>query len=86
MQCDHASDATWRPNLETMQVAPPDDQILNKWKWCYLVPQFSTDAGGTTKIATNANTATWWLNLQSMQVAISGGQVSVVAQRTQART
>ena len=25
MQCSNASDATWWPTLETMQVAPPDD-------------------------------------------------------------
>ena len=25
MQCSNASDATWWPTLETMQVPPPDD-------------------------------------------------------------
>ena len=48
---------------QAMQVAPPDDQILNECKWCHLVTQFSTDAGGTTL----------WPNLQLMQVALPGG-------------
>ena len=31
---------------QAMQVALPDDQILNECKLCHLVVQFSTDAGG----------------------------------------
>ena len=56
------SDATWWPTLEPMQVAPPDDQILNK---SHLVAKF----------ATNASCAIWWPNFQLMQVAPSGGQI-----------
>ena len=43
-----SSVATWWPNLEPMQVAPPDDQMLNKCKWCHLAGQFSTDTGNIT--------------------------------------
>ena len=38
-----ASVAIWWPDLEPMQVAPPDDQILNKCKWCHLVAQLSAN-------------------------------------------
>ena len=55
----HCSDTNWWPTLEPMQVAPPDDQILNECKWCHSVTQFLTDAGGTTL----------WPNLQPIQVA-----------------
>ena len=48
---------------QAMQVAPPDDQILNECKCCHLVAQFSTDAGGTTL----------WPKLQLMQVASPDG-------------
>ena len=43
-------DATWWPTLELMQVAPPDDQILNgaimfNWcRWHHLVAKIATDA------------------------------------------
>ena len=49
-----------------MQVAPPDDQILNQSKLCHLVAKFTTNASG----------AIWWPNLQLMQVAPSGGRGS----------
>ena len=51
--------------LEPMQVAPPDDQILNQSKLCHLV----------AKYATNTNGVIWWPNLQLMQVVPSGGQI-----------
>ena len=50
-----------------MQVAPPDDQILNRAKLRHLV----------AKHATNSNTGglIWWPNLQQMQVMPSDGQI-----------
>ena len=59
-----AIDATWWPTLEPMQVAPPDEQILNQSKSCHLVAKFATNAGG----------AIWWSKFQLMQVVPSGGQ------------
>ena len=58
------SDATWWPNLEPMQVAPPDDQGLNQCKLCHLVAQFASDACCSFR----------WPNLQSVQVAPPDGQ------------
>ena len=46
-------------DLTDVTLADEDDQILNECKWCHLVAQFSTDAGGTTL----------WPKLQLMQVA-----------------
>ena len=51
--------------LQTMQMALPDDQILNQSKLCHLV----------TKYATNTSGAISWPNLQLMQVAPSVGQI-----------
>ena len=42
--------------LQPMQVASPDDQILNESKWCHLVAQFYQLVA---KIATDASSATW---------------------------
>ena len=53
-----ASYASWWPTLQTMQMASPDDQILNQSKLCHLV----------TKYATNTSGAISWPNLQLMQV------------------
>ena len=39
-------DITWWPTLQTMQVAPPEDQILNQSKLCHLVAKFATNASG----------------------------------------
>ena len=49
---------TWWPTLQTMQIVPPNDQILNQSKLCHLLAKF----------ATNANGAILWPNLQLMQV------------------
>ena len=35
-------------DLTDVTLADEDDQILNECKWCHLVAQISTDAGGTT--------------------------------------
>ena len=51
--------------LQTMQVAPPDDQILNQSKLCHLVAKYTTNTSG----------AIWWSNLQLMQMVPSGGQI-----------
>ena len=40
--------------LQTMQVAPPDDQILNQSKLCHLVAKYATKTNGVI----------WWPNLQ----------------------
>ena len=48
---------------QAMQEAPPDDQILIECKWCHLVAQCSTDAGGRTL----------WTKLQLMHVIPPGG-------------
>ena len=48
-----------------MQVAPPDDQILNQCNLCHLV----------AKYATSASDAILWSNLQLMRVLPSGGQI-----------
>ena len=68
-----------------MQVAPPDDQILNQCNLCHLVAKyatnasdaikFATNARGAIKFVTNASGTIWWPNLQLMQVAPSGGQI-----------
>ena len=73
--------------LEPMQVAPPDDQILNQCKWSHLVAklmQVAPTSGQNgnwckwrhlvAKFVINARGAIWWPNLQPIQV---------VAQRTQ---
>ena len=65
MQCGNTSYATWWPTLQTLQVAPPGDQILNQPKLCHLVAKYATNTGG----------AIWWSNLQLMQVVPSGGQI-----------
>ena len=57
--------ATWWPTLQTMQMVPHDDQILNQSKLCHLLAKF----------ATNANGAIWWPNLQPMQVVPSDGRI-----------
>ena len=59
----NASYSTWWPTLQTMQVAPPDDQMLNQSK---LVAKYATYTSG----------ANWWPNLLLMQVAPSGGQIN----------
>ena len=51
--------------MQTMQMALPDDQILNQSMLCHLMAKFATDASGVI----------WWPNLQLMQVALSGGQI-----------
>ena len=61
----NTSYATWWPTLQTMQVPPPDDQMLNQSKLCHLVAKYATYAGG----------AIWWLNLQLIHVVPSGGQI-----------
>ena len=48
--------------MQLMQMAPPDDQIVNQSKLCHLVANFGTNVSG----------AIWWSNLQ---VAPSGGQI-----------
>ena len=45
-KCGSVSDSTWKTTLELMQVAPPDDQILN------LVAKYATKTSG----------AIWWPN------------------------
>ena len=60
MRVVQPGDELWN---QAMHVVPPDDQMLNECKWCYLVAQFSTDAGGIT----------FWPKLQLMQVAPPGG-------------
>ena len=52
-------------NAIAMQVAPPDDQVLDQSKLCHLVVKFVINAGG----------AIWWQNLQLMQVVSSCGQI-----------
>ena len=42
----NASYATWWPTLQTMQMVPPDDQILNQSKLCHLVAKCATNASG----------------------------------------
>ena len=37
-----ASYATWWPTLQTMQMVPPDDQILNQPKLSHLLAKFAT--------------------------------------------
>ena len=61
----NTSYATWWPTLQTMQVPPPDDQMLNQSKLCHLVAKYATYAGG----------AIWWPNLQLIHVVPSGGQI-----------
>ena len=59
------SDATWWPTLEPMQVAPPDDQILNQCKFCHLLAKFETDTKCTS----------WWPNLQTIDEASYVGNI-----------
>ena len=59
MQVTKTGSQLWN---QAMQVAPPNDQMLNEYKWCHLVAQFSTDAGGITL----------WPKLKLMQVAPPG--------------
>ena len=51
--------------MQTMQMVPPDDQIINQTKLFHLLAKYATTASG----------AIWWPNLQLMQVAPSGGQI-----------
>ena len=44
-----------------MQVAPPDDQMLNQSKVCHLVAKYATSTSSTI----------WWSNLQLMHVVPS---------------
>ena len=60
--------------FQTMQVAPPDDQILNQSKLCQICNYYKW-RHLVAKFATNASGAIWWPNLQLMQVAPSGGQI-----------
>ena len=71
VQCSNATEATCWSTLETMQVAPPDDQILNQCKLCYLdlVAQFATDASRALWPPNFLLTNGRW-----MQVVPSGGQ------------
>ena len=48
-----------------MQIAPPDDQIVNQSKLCRLVAKYAANTSG----------AIWWPNLQLMQVVPSGGKI-----------
>jgi len=57
--------ATWWPTLQTMQMAPPDEQIVNQSKLCHLVAKYATNTSG----------AILWPNLKLMQVTTSGGQI-----------
>ena len=59
---NNTSDATWWPNLEPIQVAPPGRQISNFCKWCHLVAKFSNNSS--------------WPNFQQMHVAPPDGQFS----------
>ena len=52
----NASYATWWPTLQTMQMVPTDDQILNQCKLCHILAKFATNASG----------AIWWSKLQLM--------------------
>ena len=38
---DNANRATWWPTLQAMQVAPPDDQMLNQSMLCHLVAKYA---------------------------------------------
>ena len=53
--------------MQTMQMVPPDDQMLNQSKLCHLVVKFATNASG----------AIWWPNFQLMQEALAGVQNNV---------
>ena len=67
----NASYSTWWPTLQTMQVAPPDDQMLNQSKLWHLVAKYVTYTCGTiwwSNCATNASGAIWLPNLQPTQV------------------
>ena len=35
--------ATWWPTLQTMKMAPPDDQMLSQFKLCHLLDKFATN-------------------------------------------
>ena len=61
----NASGATGWPNLQLMQVAPPDDRIYNLCKWRHLMAELTTDT----------SYANWWPNLQLMQVVPPDGQI-----------
>ena len=61
MFCTNASGATWWPNLQLMQVAPPGGQICNRCNKRLLVTSFLINASG----------ATWWPNLQIMKMKTS---------------
>ena len=66
----YASCSTWWPNLQLMQVVPPDGKIYSKCKFCHLMTTFTTYASG----------ATGWPNLQLMQAAPPGGQIHIFLQ------
>ena len=38
----YASCSTWWPNLQLMQVVPPDGKIYSKCKFCHLMTTFTT--------------------------------------------
>ena len=45
-KCGNASYAIWWPTLQTMQMVPPDDQIMNQSTLCHLLAKFATNASG----------------------------------------
>ena len=46
----NASYATWWPTLQTMQMVPTDDQILNQCKLCRLLAKFVEPSGGQISV------------------------------------
>ena len=63
-QCGKANHTMWWPTnnaMQTMQAAPPDDQILNQSKLWHLMAKYATNTSG----------AIWWSNLQLLQVVPS---------------
>ena len=77
----NASDITWRPNFEPVQVVLPNDsqicnqycnagsQISNQCKLIHMVAKFvaSYAIGAMVKFVTNSIGAIWWSNLQLMR-------------------
>ena len=59
-----ASGASWWPNLQSVQVAPPGGQNLQTMD--------ETSNGGKVVYLQMAGGVIWWLNLQLMQVAPYG--------------
>ena len=46
----NASCATWWPNLQLMQVAPPGDQFRNQFKWCQVMVEWKSDNSNLSEI------------------------------------